>query len=144
MSRSRWGTTPRASIQRQCALRGQDAVVAACVALLRSEAADAELIYALGGPPARWAMDGGRPGPDYWLRVWASRGLLHVFTDSATSAVLDALDDPHWRVREMAAKVCGRHRLEDALPGLAELGDDPSSRVRRAAHAASVRIMQSR
>jgi hypothetical protein len=40
---------------------GKDDVVAGCIALLRGGEGDAELIFALGGPPARWAVAGEEP-----------------------------------------------------------------------------------
>lgn len=44
---------------------------------------DAELVLALGGPPARWAVAGEPSGPPYWLRVWALRGLLWAWDEAA-------------------------------------------------------------
>lgn len=140
-SRSQWGISPRESVKRECAARGTKAVIAGCVALLRGSEADAQLIYALGGPPARWAVTGGESGPDYWLRVWAARGLLYAYDASAGPAVVEALGDEHWRVREAAAKVCARHRIDSALPLLANLAGDSQLRVRRAAERAVIRIM---
>lgn len=142
-SRSRWGRTPRQSIESACAERGRPEVVAGCVALLSGEPTDPALVFALGGPPARWAVDGGEPGPAYWLRVWAARGLLWAWDDSAVPGVRRALHDDEWRVREMAAKVCARHLLAAALTDLARLEDDPRPRVRAAAHRAVVRIVGS-
>lgn len=69
--------------------------------MLTGEDADPGLIHALGGPPARWAVEGGEGGPAYWLKVWAARGLLYVYDESAAPAVIAALNDGHWRVREM-------------------------------------------
>ena len=34
---------------------------------------------------------------DYWVRTWGARGLLHVWDDTATSAVVAGLADEHWR-----------------------------------------------
>lgn len=127
---------------RECRRRGTDAVVAGCIDLLSGREVDPELILALGGPPARWVVSGGEGGPDYWLKVWAARGLLYAYDDSAASAVLVVLDDEHWRVREMAAKVCARHRIEDALPQLDALRRDPRPRVQRAAERAIRRITE--
>jgi HEAT repeat protein len=101
---------------------------------------EAEVVAALGGPPARWALDGGAPGPDYWMRVWAMRGLLWVWDEVALPSVLNALADPAWRVREMAAKVSARHQLDDALSRLLALRDDPVARVRAAAVRAVMRM----
>lgn len=119
-------------------------MVAGCVALLTGREVDGELIVALGGPPARWAVTGVEGGPDYWLRVWAARGLLYVWDDSAEAAVVAALGDEAWRVREMAAKVVARHRLGDASPAVAMLADDPVARVRAAAERAVVRLTADR
>jgi hypothetical protein len=46
------------------------------------------------------------------------------------------LQDTEWRVREMAAKVVARHLVGDALPTVTVLRDDPTPRVRAAAHRA--------
>lgn len=137
---SRWGQTPRESIEAECAHRGHDAVVAGCIDLLRGSDADPALILALGGPPARWVVTGEPSGPDYWLRVWAARGLLWAWDDTARPAVVEALYDDAWRVREMAAKVVARHQLGDALPVVADLCNDPVQRVRAAAHRAVVSV----
>lgn len=90
-------------------------------------------MQALGGPPARCAVDGGEPGPDYWLRVWALRGLLWLWHDQAQPAVLHAFSDDAWRVREIATKVAARHRVDEALEGLLVLTKDPVERVRAGA-----------
>ncbi len=131
---------PRRSVEALARRHGRDAVVRRCVDLLAGREVEAEVIAALGGPPARWVLDGGAAGPDYWLRVWAVRGLLWLWDDAALPSVLHALGDPAWRVREMAAKVCARHQLDDALPRLLELRDDPIARVRSAAGRAVIRL----
>jgi hypothetical protein len=138
--------TPRESIERECGRRGRDAVVTGCIDLLQGRAADPELIIALGGPPAnRWADPDEESGPDYWPRVWAARGLLWAWDDRAGRALAAALDDPAWRVRELAAKVAARHLLGDTLATLQTLQrDDPVPRVRAAAERASVRIIAAR
>jgi hypothetical protein len=136
-TRSRWGLTPRQSIEAECARRGRADVVAGCVRLVTGDDADAALIMALGGPGARRLVHGGpRPDQRYWLRVWGARGLLWVWDDTALDAVTAALADDAWRVREMAAKVVARHLLGDALPAVAALRDDPVPRVRAAANRA--------
>jgi HEAT repeat protein len=86
-------------------------------------------------------MDGDpRGGPDYWLRVWAARGLLWAWDDSALPAVLRALDDEAWRVREMAVKVLARNAMGEAVGPVSRLRADPSARVRAAADRALVRL----
>jgi HEAT repeat protein len=119
---------------------GHDAFVQSCVDLVERREVDLQLVHALGGPPARWAVDGGAAGPDYWLRVWALRGLLWQWGDAATDAVVSALDDEAWRVREMAAKVAARHRVDEALEALLGLREDTSRRVRAAAGRAVERL----
>jgi hypothetical protein len=78
--------------------------------------------------------EGGKTG--YWPRVWAMRGLLYAWDDAATSVVINAVNDESWRVREMAAKVCRRHRVEGALDAVARLEDEPVARVQAAAERA--------
>jgi hypothetical protein len=133
-SRSRWGLTPRQSIEAECGRRGRRALVAGCAQLLAGADTDDKLVMALAGPAARQVLDRG-PASDqrYWLRVRGARGLLWVWDDSALEAVRRALGDPAWRVREMATKVVARHLLGDLLTAVAELRADPIPRVRAAA-----------
>jgi HEAT repeats len=135
--------TPRQSVEQECWRRGTSEVVAGCIALLNGRDADAELIVALGGPPARWVITGDDPGPPYWLRTWAARGLLWAWDDSAFQAVTVALDDDAWRVREAALKVVARHKLSDATAKVVALQDDSVARVRTAASRALERLDQS-
>ncbi len=136
---SHWELTPKQSIELECGRRGQAQLVSGCVALLRGQDVDDDLVVALGGPVARGVLDSG-PKQDYlyWLRVWGARGLLHAYVDPAEQAVIEALGDEHWRVREMAAKVIARYRIGAALQAVAELRDDPVPRVRTAADRAIV------
>jgi hypothetical protein len=53
------------------------------------------------------------------------------------------MDDPVWRVREMAAKVVAAHRIGQALDAVAALRDDPSPRVRAAGERAVVLLTAS-
>jgi len=139
VSGSQWGVTPRASIEAACRERGKEGVVLGCIDLLSGRDADPALVQALGGPTADWYIDGG-PAHRYWLRVWGARGLLWAWDDSAVPAVMAALDDDEWRVREMAAKVVARHLVEDALAEVSMLQDDPVPRVRAAASRALLRF----
>ena len=132
-TRSHWGLSPRESIEEECARRGRTAVIAGCIQLIFGNDTDDGLVLALGGPAARRLVGGPRPDQRYWLRVWGARGLLWVWDDSALEALTVALDDPAWRVREMAVKVAARHLLGDALPAVAELRGDPVQRIRVAA-----------
>ncbi|WP_426562431.1 hypothetical protein ACPPVT_17365 [Angustibacter sp. McL0619] len=134
---SRWGKTPRQSVEDECTRRGVGPVVAGCVDLLNGKAVDDDLVLALGGPPADWIRNGEPSGPPYWLRVWAARGLLYAWDVSATAAVINALQDDAWRVREMALKVVARHSVHAASGRVDELRSDTSARVRAAAARAS-------
>ena len=129
-------STPRQRIADGCARHGTGALIAACVALLQHRPDDVSdvLITVLGGEPARQVLDGGEGGKaGYWPRVWAARGLLHVWDASATEAIIGATQDEAWRVREMAAKVVARHKVGDALDAVAALRTDNVDRVRAAA-----------
>lgn len=143
MGSSTW-PGPRRSVEALAASHGRSTVVAACLDLLAGRVVDGQIIVGLGGPPARWAVDGGAPGPDYWLRVWALRGLLWLWDESATEAVVGAHADAAWRVREMAAKVVARHQVDAALTSALSLRADPVLRVRRAAERAVVELTASR
>lgn len=132
--------TPRERIAHEVRNRGRGAVIESCVALLQGGEVDADLILTLGGAPATWVLDQSGGGQDYWLRVWAARGLLWAWDDTALDAVVAALADEAWRVREMAAKVVARHLLGDALPEVLGLREDPVPRVRAAAERAVVRL----
>lgn len=132
-------TTPRLSIEAECGRRGKPALVAGCVALLSREPVDDALVIALGLAPSAQVLDGG-PESQYWLRVWAARGLLWAWDPAALPAIIAALDDEHWRVREMAAKVVARHLLDEAFDAVSTMTDDPVPRVVEAA-ARAVRIL---
>jgi HEAT repeat protein len=134
-----WDMTPRQSVEQECARRGEADVVAACVALLAGGDADRPFIFAIGGPAAESVL-GPHPRRDqrYFLRVWAARALLYAWHDDAQQAVLTALTDESWRVREMAAKVVAKRKIGDALPVVAGMSADPVPRVRAAAARATV------
>ncbi|HEY1644312.1 MAG TPA: hypothetical protein VGG35_26855 [Streptosporangiaceae bacterium] len=133
--------TPREWIEAERQRRGTAALVAGCIDLLGGGEADDGLILALGGGVAEYVLTGRAGGRDgYWPRVWAARGLLHVWADQATAAIIAATADDAWRVREMAAKVVARHLVDDALSAMTGLQDDPVPRVRAAAGRAIARL----
>jgi len=129
-----WDMTPRHSVERECAHRGEAGVVAACIVLLAGGDVDRAFVFAIGGPAAESVL-GPHPRQDqrYFLRAWAARALLYAWDDSAQPAVLSALADESWRVREMAAKVVAKRKIGDALSIVAGMGTDPVPRVRAAA-----------
>src|SRR3954463_4739699 len=108
--------TPRESIEAECSRRGNEAVARGCIALIRGQATDDSLLLALGGPAAHGILEGREGGKNgYWPRVWAARGLLYTWDREAASVIADAASDESWRVREMAAKVVAKHRVDGAL-----------------------------
>jgi hypothetical protein len=135
--------TPRERIEAECARRGKDAVLADCLALLRGKT-DLDLLQSLVGRGADKYFDGEVHDDIYWFRVWALRGLLWSWDDSAAQAVRDAMADEAWRVREMAAKVVARHLVTEAGPAVAELRRDPVPRVRQAAERAVARLIEAK
>jgi hypothetical protein len=132
-------TTPKLSIEAECGRRGKPALVEGCMALLARRPVDDALVLALGGEPATVVLDSG-PQSQYWLRVWAARGLLWAWDPVAMPAIMAALEDEHWRVREMSAKVVARHRVDEAFEAVSALSDDPVPRVVEAA-ARAVRVL---
>jgi len=138
-AQSEWELTPRQSVEIECARRGTAQVVAGCVALLRGQVVDDDFILVLGGPAGHRVLDDGpEQRNQYWRRVWGARGLLYAWTGEAEGAVVAALADEHWRVREMAAKVVAKRRIGAALDPVAALRSDPVPRVRAAAERATV------
>lgn len=140
--------TPRQSVERECGRRGTAQVVAGCVTLLAGGDTDDSLVHALGGPAADSVL-GPHPRRDqrYFLRVWAARALLYAWDDGAESlrdAVLAALSDESWRVREMAAKVVARREIGEGLTAVAGLQQDPVPRVRAAAARATAILTATR
>jgi hypothetical protein len=140
-ARSGWELTPRQSVELECARRGREQVTDGCVALLRGRDVDDNLLMALGGLTSRIVLDDGPAQRNqYWRRVWGARGLLYAFDERAEAAIIDALRDEHWRVREMAAKVIARYKIGAALSAVVRLRDDPIPRVRSAAERAVVAL----
>lgn len=129
---------PVERVRNACARWGEAVVASDCAALLRSgtvlDGRLLDLAMALGELTDRdWFEAGKPPGHAYWARVWAARALLYVWTDEAAPAVVTALADEQWRVREMAAKVTARREIGTAADRLAGLSADPVPRVRAAA-----------
>jgi len=108
---------PRDRVRRATERWGETEVVRLCSELLRGGSGDVQdrpldLAMVLGGLSDRdWLAGGKPPGHGYWARVWAARALLYVWDDSASSSITAALEDEHWRVREMVAKVVALREL---------------------------------
>jgi HEAT repeat protein len=136
--------TPAQSVAAECQRRGAAAVVSGCIDLLAAREVDDALVLALGGQTARYVLSGGEGGRQgHWPRVWAARGLLYAWEDRAAPAIVAATADDAWRVREMAAKVIARHRVDDALEAVTGLRGDQVPRVRAAADRALARLTAS-
>ena len=139
-TRADGGVSPRERIERECARQGKPAVVAACRRLIREEPVDPSLVISMSGPGAGKFFDG-KPHDDvYWFRVWGARGLLWAWDPVATDEIRTALEDDHWRVREMALKVVARHQLGDLLGEAGRLRRDDVPRVRAAGERALVSL----
>ncbi|GIF26228.1 hypothetical protein BJ973_003498 [Actinoplanes tereljensis] len=140
--------TPRQRIEAACADRGTPRVVAGCVALIGGGETDPALVETLGGPAGPRYLD----SPEdqrYWLRVWGVRGLLWALglpdapspeDPDVVAALVSALADERWRVRENAAKVVARHRVDACQPAIAALLNDEIPRV-RVASARALRVL---
>jgi hypothetical protein len=114
---------------------GEGGLVQHAVGLLRGRNEGDDVLLYLGGRHARGLLDGA-PAL-YWPEVWGARALLHVWDDSAASAVLDGVQNQAWRVREMCLKVCAIRRLGNSALLKRRLTDE-NARVRAAAaHALS-------
>lgn len=59
-----------------------------------------DLILYLGGRHGWRLVEYGLGKEGYWLRVWPLRVMLYAWHPSAEPAVVDALTDEHWRVRD--------------------------------------------
>lgn len=135
--------TPRQSIDAERDKVGERPVARRCVALLSGTAVDDDFLYVLAGPAARQVIDGREGGlSGYWPKVWAARGLLYVWDDSAYDAIVRAASDDSWRVREMTARVIAANHLHDATRTLDVLRNDPVLRVRAAAARARNRLTE--
>ncbi|MDN5852988.1 MAG: HEAT repeat domain-containing protein [Actinomycetia bacterium] len=136
-----WSLTPQRSIEAECERRGAAAVIDGCMSILVDSEVDDDLLWVLAGPASQSVIAGREGGRDgYWPRVWATRGLLYAWDVSAAQAIAATTYDEAWRVREMAAKVVARHRVEDAFDDMVRLHDDPVTRVRTAAERALMRL----
>jgi HEAT repeats len=135
--------TPRESVEEECRRTGTKNVVARCVDILSGGEADEETLQALAGPASIPILEGGEGGlSGYWPRVWAMRGLIYAWNESATSVVIAGASDESWRVREMSARVVARHQVSDAIEEMLTLRDDDVARVREAAERALMRLAE--
>ena len=116
---------------------GTTAYVSACVDLLEGAPREryVEELRCLTGhawQPGDAVLSSSSWG-DFWVRSWGARGLLHVWDERATPAVVAGLADEHYRPAEMCLKVVARHDVAGAGDGAARLARHDLPRVR--AHA---------
>jgi HEAT repeat protein len=121
-------------IQEFAARAGSDEFLSVCLALMAGADRNAYVpeLRSLTGhawepgdsvfDPEKW--------PDYWVRSWGARGLLHVWDDRATDAIVAGLGDEHWRPAEMCLKVVTRHEVAGAGDGAELLLKHALPRVR--------------
>lgn len=113
---------------------GETGFVQRCVGLLQTTSwgEEPELMSYMAPAGPRFVEFGlGREG--YWLRVWPLRAFLYAWDPRAEQAVVAALSDEHWRVREMAAKVAASRHIGASAGPASALLSDPVPRVRAAA-----------
>ena len=107
------------SIAELAARIGVPAFVAVCVDLLEGApreryVAELRSLTGHGWAPGDPVLDHGA-WKDHWVRSWGARGLLHVWHESATTAVVRGLDDEHHRPAETCLKVAARHDVAGAV-----------------------------
>lgn len=69
----------------------------------------------------------------YRARAWAARALTYLGDENAIPWLIEALDDPHWRVRMNTLQALGRLGAEGYDEVLAKRLEDEHERVRCAA-----------
>ncbi|MGV8877177.1 MAG: HEAT repeat domain-containing protein [Rhodoglobus sp.] len=109
---------------------GEDVIVDRAISLIEGNNEGKEFLLIVGGEHAQGILDGAPVL--YWPELWGTRALLHAWNDNAADAVLAALSNQAWRVREMATRVVATRRL-DARTQLLALLDDETPRVRAGA-----------
>ncbi len=121
---------------------GERGLMDRCVRLYRAMdwGDEPELMsYLAGRKGPRW-VELGFVTQGYFVRTWALRAMLYAWDESAMTAVVDALEDEHWRPREMALKVIAKRLVDGDVDAVAGLSDDPVPRVRAAARRALERL----
>ncbi|MGA9746076.1 MAG: hypothetical protein WBQ50_01335, partial [Nocardioides sp.] len=105
--------SPRDRLARLEAVVGTREAALLCADLLAS--ADPtdhpQMLRWLGDASGRAILEGSPSWLPYWGNVWGARGLLYVWDDDATPAVLGGLGHEAWRVAEMCLKVSAHRDL---------------------------------
>ncbi|MBP1326602.1 hypothetical protein JOF28_001834 [Leucobacter exalbidus] len=108
-------------------LYGEAEVVTRALSLIDGNNEGEDFLLFVGGEHAQGILDGAPVL--YWPELWGMRSLLYVWNDTATPAVVNALHNTAWRVREMAARVIAERSLPATMELIELLGDD-TPRVR--------------
>jgi hypothetical protein len=95
--------------------------------------------YVAGSAGARW-VELGFGTQAYFVRTWALRAMLYAWDESASATVIEALDDEHWRPREMALKVVAKRLIDSDVDAVDRSRHDPIPRVQAAASRAMERL----
>lgn len=106
---------------------GETEVIARALSLIDGNNEGEDFLLFVGGDHAQGILDGAPVL--YWPELWGLRALLYVWNDTATPAVVNALHNTAWRVREMAVRVIAARELPAATE-LTELLGDETPRVR--------------
>ena len=109
---------------------GEAEVIDRALSLMDGNNEGEEFLLFVGGEHAQGILDGAPVL--YWPELWGLRALLYVWHDRAAPAVVSALRNEAWRVREMAARVIAAREVSAATELTALLGDR-TPRVRIAA-----------
>ena len=97
------------------------------------------MTYLAGAKGVRW-VELGFGVQDYFVRTWALRAMLYAWDPSAGPTVIYALQDEHWRPREMALKVVAKRSIDCEAEVASMVTGDPVPRVRAAAGRAMQRL----
>lgn len=121
---------PKQRIEAAVERYGHFEVVDRALSIMEGNNEGEDFLLYVGGDHAQGILDGAPVL--YWPELWGVRALLHAWDEQATPAMIRALGNPAWRVREMAARVVAQHGLPARAELLDLLGDD-TPRVRIAA-----------
>lgn len=106
---------------------GEAEVVERALSLMDGNNEGEDFLLFVGGEHAQGILDGAPVL--YWPELWGLRALQYAWNDTAAPAVVNALHNTAWRVREMAARVIAVREIP-AASELIELLGDKTPRVR--------------
>jgi HEAT repeat protein len=118
---------------------GEEEAISLLCSLMAGDVAMAELevepwrglLGDIAGIDTGWVRSSDRH--EYWPRAWASRALCYVGDQRATTALIAATGDEHWRVRMNAVRALGIIGGDGAADAVMAASHDAHPRVRSAA-----------